>query len=687
MPKSLHLVWVPTILLAWGTVVASAVDAPRKGSEPEVPARLVLHDFERDSLHGNLGGMVKSWIRGDGEVRMNLAPMTEAGNPDGDQALHFGYAIGEEGGTTSTVGLQLDLNGLDASDYDHLEFRVRGDASAGFTEAFKVQFLRPSDLAPKMKESGSYVVTGVDGEWQRIRIPLNLMNGIRDWTRLEHFVLALQYLRTDPLKGAYFIDDIALIRTGNPGPSIDDPVIPVAKKAWEAERGGEAASQPFVRDRLTEIPSRRLLDVHELPENPRELLLRVARDTWRGIDGMTDRVNGLPVDNILLPAKGVIKEELKVGGYTNITNIGMYLMSVVAAYELGFIDRKGARERLKRVLSTLDKLETHQGFFFNYYDTISLERTSNFISFVDSSWLTAGLMVVRAAFPELSEKATALIRQVDYSKLYDEVEQMMSHGYYVNIDYPSEYHYGMLYTESRVGSLIAIGKGDVPKIHWFRMMRSLPQEFDWQRQMPVDWKTQVIDGIEVDVGHYRWKDYEYVPSWGGSMFEALMPTLVVNETRYAPRSLGENDRRHVDVQLRYATEVLDYPVWGLSPSSTVPNDGYGEFGVEVLGARGYGGGAVTPHATLLALGISPERAIANLKSLLDEYDAYGEFGLYDAIDPESGAVIYKYIVLDQAMSFIALANYLAKHTIQDYFASDPIAVRGFTVLGQERFFD
>ncbi|MCG6870647.1 MAG: DUF3131 domain-containing protein [Gammaproteobacteria bacterium] len=687
MPNSLHLVLVPAILLAWAGGVVLAVNAPRKATEPQASKRLVLHDFERESLVGNLGGMVKSWIRGDGEVRLSLTPMTQTENPGGNQALHFGYALGEEGGTTSTVGLQLDLNGLDASDYDHLELRVRGDVSAGFAEAFKVQFLRPSNLAPKMKESGSYVITGIDGGWQRIRIPLNIMNGIRDWTRLKHFVVALQYLRTNPLSGAYFIDDIALIRTGNPGPSIDDPVIPVAKKAWEAARGGEAASKPFVRDRLTELPSRRLLNVRELPDDPRELLMRVARDTWRGIDGMTDRENGMPVDNILLPSKGRIEEGLKVGDYTNITNIGMYLMSVVAANELGFIDRKGAVGRMERVLGTLGKLETHEGFFFNYYDAISLERTSNFISFVDSSWLTAGLMVVRAAFPELGEQATKLIRQVDYGKLYDEVEQMMSHGYYVNIDYPSEYHYGMLYTESRVGSLIAIGKGDVPETHWFRMMRSLPKEFDWQRQTPVDWKTQRIDGIEVKVGHYRWKDMEYVPSWGGSMFEALMPTLVVNETRYAPRSLGENDRRHVDVQLRYATEVLDYPVWGLSPSSTVPNDGYGEFGVKVLGARGYGGGAVTPHATLLALEVSPDRAVANLKSLLNRFDIYGEFGLYDAVDPESGEVSYKYLVLDQAMSFIALANYLAENSIQDYFASDPIAVRGFAVLGDERFFD
>ena len=50
----------------------------------------------------------------------------------------------------------------------------------------------------------------------------------------------------------------------------------------------------------------------------------------------------------------------------------------------------------------------------------------------------------------------------------------MNHGYYVSLGCPSEYHYGLLYTEARVLSLIAIGKGDVPEAHWFRLLRTLP---------------------------------------------------------------------------------------------------------------------------------------------------------------------------------------------------------------------
>src|SRR5207245_8680196 len=109
-------------------------------------------------------------------------------------------------------------------------------------------------------------------------------------------------------------------------------------------------------------------------------------------------------------------------------------------------------------------------------------------------------------------------------------------------------------------------------------------------------------------GYYEWKGTKYVPSWGGSMFEALMPALVLDEARSAPRSRGASAAAHVDVQRRFAVEELGYPVWGLSPSMTPGRDVYGEYGARALGVLGYGGGAVTPHAAALALAVTPEAA-------------------------------------------------------------------------------
>ena len=262
----------------------------------------------------------------------------------------------------------------------------------------------------------------------------------------------------------------------------------------------------------------------------------------------------------------------------------------------------------------------------------------------------------------------------------------MNHGYYVNLGCSSEYHYGLLYTEARVLSLIAIGKGDVPPTHWFKLMRTLPAEERWQRQPPHARVAKRVEGVEFGGGWYQHADERYVPSWGGSMFEALMPTLVVDERRYAPESLGRNDVVHATLQRRHALDELGYPVWGMSPSATARGDGYGEFGVSYLGVLGYPAGVVTPHASALALGVTPQAAIGNLRELASRYPIYGEYGYYDAVEPSSGTVGYRYLTLDQAMLFVAIANHLAEGVIQRHFAADPIAASALPMLAEERFF-
>jgi hypothetical protein len=471
-------------------------------------------------------------------------------------------------------------------------------------------------------------------------------------------------------------------------PSEDDPVIASKKRAWEATLGGEIAARPQVRARMRGLPTRFLADRATLPTDDRALVERIARDTWTGLDALTDRENGLPVDHVRLmtpPESGAT--EWRVGDYTNITNVGLHLIAIAAAYELDLLPETDAMERVRRILDTLDTLETEHGLFFNYYDTTSLERTSNFLSFVDTSWLTAGLIVVRMTFAELAERASKLIERTDYGFFYDDERREMSHGYYVQRHARSRYHYGVLYTEARLGNLIAIGKGDVPEDPWFSMVRTYPPDCAGQTQTPAGVTTKTVRGHTFTAGHYEWGGVSYVPSWGGSMFEALMPALVLDEQRHAPRSLGANDVAHATVQRRYAAEELDYPVWGMSPSATPGADDYGEYGVRVLGSRGYRPGAVTPHAAGLALLVTPTEAIADLRALIDRYDVYGEYGFYDAVEPKTGDVAPAYLALDQSMLFIAAANYLKPHCIQERFAADPIVQRALPVIGAEDFFD
>jgi hypothetical protein len=144
----------------------------------------------------------------------------------------------------------------------------------------------------------------------------------------------------------------------------------------------------------------------------------------------------------------------------------------------------------------------------------------------------------------------------------------------------------------------------------------------------------------------------------------------------------------VEVQRRWASEVLGWPVWGLSPAVAPGPDGYREYGVSVLStSKSYHEAAVTPHAVALALGVAPEAATKALRELATRYDVYGEFGFYDAVDPATGEVARAYLSLDQGMLFLALANHLKGGLVQKLFAADPIAQRSLSLLADEDFFD
>jgi hypothetical protein len=643
-PSSGSALFAPVFLFALAGCGGSAPTPP----EP-LPAERIVEGFELGSGWKALPGARRGRIR------------IQAGeDPSGERLgrslqLRFDFAAAEDG----VAVVQVPLQDVDASGFDHLAFWIRGDPQAGFGPSVKIRLRRPGPKGGGRWQTGSFVVDGIGERWERVMIPLNRMPGIREWTHLSDFLLVIQARRLGVESGGYHLDEIALVRTGHPGPSATDPVAKPAKRAWRRNAGGPEQARRLLRQRLAGYPARVRVDPGELPEGGREFLSRVASDTWRGLDALTDRASGLPIDNLRFTGDSTALAEVRIGDFTNVTNVGLHLIAIVAAHDLGLLERGEALARLERLLDTLERLETHRGFFFNYYDTTSLERSSNFVSFLDSAWLTAGLLVARSAFPEIGPRCTRLVERGDYAFFYDPVERLMSHGYWTQLAVPSEYHYGVFYTEARLGSLIAIGKGDVPLEHW----------------------TELWRGFTRRRSERRWRGIGFVPSWGGSMFEALMPILVLDELRLAPQTLGRNDEVHAVIQRRYALEELGYPVWGLSPSATPGTGAYAEYGARPLGLRGYPSGVVAPYASALALAVTPQEAEANLRQLADSLHAYGEYGFYDAVDPRTGRVAYAYLALDQSMLFLALANHLGDGCVRKRFAQDPVVQRALPLLG------
>jgi hypothetical protein len=161
------------------------------------------------------------------------------------------------------------------------------------------------------------------------------------------------------------------------------------------------------------------------------------------------------------------------------------------------------------------------------------------------------------------------------------------------------------------------------------------------------------------------------------------------------------------VQIKYATQQLHDPVWGMSPSSTPDDSGnYAGYGVEGLDFPYYGTGAtaahpneqlaqcntcatenaVTPYASFISLDVAPQQAYANIQALRTLYPGvYGTDGYFDAVDPATGAVGHRYLVLDQSMIMGALDNALDNRAIQRDFASSSAAWAARTYLSLDTF--
>jgi hypothetical protein len=659
---------------------------------------LLIDDYEDGNLKNRLEGESGTWnlTPYDSNAYVDIETVEGMGAQGSVYALKVTYELSPN--KSSKLGFWTKLMNLDATQYDHLAFDIRGDAAEGFTDTFILEIKKYKDKKKIDKIKGTRIIKNITSDWQTVEIPLNLFTGLFDQTNqavwenpmlarkdLNEFVINLESRRVSKLQGAFYIDNIRLLHTGEPGLTIMDQPVQEGMKTPVRLEG--VAYMKFLVERLGGFPSE-VNPVKEFPEDDEAFLRMIAEDTWRFFDHIVDRESHLPLDTIQLGKETPISEAGWVGDYTNVTNIGLYLICLVSAYDLDFISREEAVRRIQNTLSVIQNLEAHEsGFLYNYYDTTTQARTSYFVSLVDSGWLDAGIYVVKNAFPEeLTEQSEQLLNRHNFSFFYDEVDQQFSHGYYAHIDVRSDYLYGSFYTEPRATSFLAIGRGDIPKEHWYRLVRTFPEEYPWQTQMPINRTTRVTDGIEYKGGYYEWKGIPFVPSWGGSMFEALMPTLIIDEAKYAPEGLGLNNLNYTKIHIKYTLDKLKFPVWGMSPSS-VPKGGYSEFGVKVLGSKGYKRGVVTPHASILALEYASNEVIHNLRELIRLYPIYGEYGFYDAVSVWSGRVARKYLALDQAMILIALNNYLNDGAIRNRFHADPISKRALPLLTEEKFFD
>jgi cyclic beta-1,2-glucan synthetase len=523
------------------------------------------------------------------------------------------------------------------------------------------------------------------------------------------------------------------------------------------------------------------------PADARALRL-IARRTWRffvTFVGPAD--HALPPDNFQETPSPVVAHR------TSPTNIGLYLLSTVAARDFGWLGTLDVVERLEATLETMHALERFRGHFYNWYDTKDCHPLDpKYVSSVDSGNLAGHLIALGHACGEMIERprleraalagiedtallvrlaslqadgnarprtvtrgrlaealaavtgalqepvqgspdwasrlatlkvhadtvvglaralvdedprgaqtdllgwaealcgtvdshvrdldmpdtlgrrltglarsAKAMVGAMDFGFLFDPMRKLLAIGYRVTDGSLDPGRYDLLASEARLASFVAIAKGDVPVSHWFRLGRALT---------PVELDSALV-------------------SWSGSMFEYLMPALVMRAP--AGSLLEQTARLVVGRQIAYGAE-RGVP-WGVSESGYNARDlemtyQYSSFGVPGLGLRrGLNEDVViAPYATGLAAMIDPPAAAHNFRRLTAA-GASGAYGFYEALDytaprlPEASevAVVQAYMAHHQGMVVVAISNALHGGTMRARFHAEPM-VRATELLLQER---
>jgi cyclic beta-1,2-glucan synthetase len=532
-------------------------------------------------------------------------------------------------------------------------------------------------------------------------------------------------------------------------------------------------------------------------------LRRVARKTWDFFETFhTAEDNWLPPDNFQEVPKG------QVAHRTSPTNIGLSLLSCLAAHDLGFLTLPQLLARLSDTFKTMGKLERHRGHFLNWYDTQSLKPlVPAYVSTVDSGnllgclwalkhglleklrepvpgrnavaglmdtlhlvaqelsalegphqlpsdawhglslkleelqhaltrtpgdlpgWQTLlneaenravalenearGLGDMLAALPDrllhwigrllqairqrrqevdavahlevagagsplaatvpqwaeqlhtLADQANSLATPMDFRFLYNANRNLFVVGYNVTLGRLDAAHYDLLASEACLASFLAIARGDAPRKHWFQLGRL----------------TTRIAGRPGLV------------SWGGTMFEYLMPRLLLP---IAPHTLLDTAQQTAVVrQMEYARRKGK--PWGISESAFYYLDNaqdyqYQSFGVPGLGLKRDLGNdyVVAPYASLLAVGIAPNALLSNLKRI-HAVGGEGPLGYYEAIDYTADRlprghtceVVRSYMSHHQGMALLALTNQLHNNPMPRRLRAEP-RVRATELLLEER---
>ncbi len=392
----------------------------------------------------------------------------------------------------------------------------------------------------------------------------------------------------------------------------------------------------------------------------KDKLHKRAKPIWQFFrDNVGEATHFLPPDNVqYAPVEATALR-------TSPTNIGLYLLSVVAARDFGFIDAEEENRRFEGAFDSIEALPKWNGHLYNWYSLEDLSVPgSPYVSTVDSGnfcvcALTLARYLLLSGRVALAKRAMEFYRGADFSMLFDSERKLFSLGFDGRSGVLSDICYDLYMSEARSGSYFAIAMGQIPLSHWAALGRPI-----------------VSAG-----GHIG------MASWSGTAFEYFMPQLFlpIYKNSFAYESLCfalSEQRRHAIMGL-----------WGCSESAYYCFDAdmnyqYKAHGIQSLALTKYRGrdDVLSPYSVYLTLCLAPTTALR----MLEKYDSAGlggRYGLYEAVDcavtPGRQSVVESYMAHHMGMSLIALANACFDKVFVKRFMSHP-KMGAFFELLQEK---
>lgn len=389
--------------------------------------------------------------------------------------------------------------------------------------------------------------------------------------------------------------------------------------------------------------------VPQLTEKQKKTLSVHASDMFRFYyENVGEKTNHLPPDNIQMsPVTSIAMR-------TSPTNIGFYLVSLLAARDLEIISTDILCNRLCDSITVIESLEKYCGNLYNWYDISNLSVIGDrYVSTVDSGNFAVMLVALKEGLREyvsedarlngLISRIEKLLSETDLSPLYDQRRALFRIGLRGTDGTPDKGCYDMLMSEARMTAYYAVATLAVPKKHWQSLGRTLTHRGGYIGMM----------------------------SWSGTAFEYLMPQLFM--------PLYRDSFMYESVAFSLMVQRAENNIWGVSESGFYSFDSemhyqYKANGLQTLALRRIASDerTVSPYSTYLSLCVYGNAAIKNL-SAFENRGMYGKYGLYEALDlnRDSGGICVKsYMAHHVGMSIIAILNAVKGNTFVKRFMSD-----------------